>query len=117
MADVICPNCSGRHHSTTAAFKLGEVTTGNMLTLKQFYKDNGWSSFPEDVGMQFGDLECPGCGGSYSDDGRVKVDMEQHEEDMANAEPPIACPVCQKVCSSQSGLKRHAAAMHPETWG
>lgn len=77
MANVLCPNCGESYHETTDAYSPGVPTTGNMLRLKKDYSDNGWTSFPEHEGMKFGDLECPGCGGQYSVDGRVRVDMEQ----------------------------------------
>jgi len=77
MADIICPSCSGRYHETTDAFKLGVTTTGNMLRLKEPYRSNGWTSFPEHEGMSYGALECPECGNQYSSDGRVRVDMDQ----------------------------------------
>jgi hypothetical protein len=81
MADVICPNCGGRFHETTDAYRFGVVTTGNMLRLKSFYKENGWGSFPEQEHVQFADIDCPGCGGTYSDSGRVNIDQEQYAKE------------------------------------
>jgi len=78
MANVICPNCAESYHTTTDAYRPGEVTTGNMLTLKKQYVDNGWTSFPEHEGMKFADLYCPGCGGALSSDGRVRIDEVQY---------------------------------------
>jgi len=78
MADVICKWCGDRFHETTDAYRPGVVTTGNMLKLKPYYAENGWDSFPEQAHIQFGDIYCPGCGGLYSDNGRVTVDDEQY---------------------------------------
>lgn len=89
MADVICPQCGGRYHETTGAYRPGVTTTGNMLAIKKTYRDNGWSSFYEDVSIAYGGLECPECGGSYSDDGQVRIDREQYEKEL-RAELPAA---------------------------
>jgi hypothetical protein len=83
MADVICPNCGGRHHETTAEYKPGVITTGKMLRLKQFYRENGWDSFPEQEHIQFGDIFCPGCDGLYSDTGRVQIDQDQYLQELS----------------------------------
>ena len=83
MANVICPNCAESYHTTTDAYRPGEVTTGNMLTLKKQYVDNGWTSFPEHEGMRFADLYCPGCGGALSSDGRVRIDEAQYAAEQA----------------------------------
>lgn len=83
MADIHCPTCGESFHETTEAFRLGEVTTGNMLRLKAVYVTNGWTSFPEHEGMSHGDLWCPGCEGAYSTDGRVRINMEQYEAEQA----------------------------------
>lgn len=82
MADVICPQCGGRFHETTPAYRPGVTTTGDMLTLKETYRDNGWSSFYEDVSVAYGGLECPECGGCYSHDGVVRIDQDQYEAEM-----------------------------------
>ena len=82
MADVICPQRGGRYHETTADFRQGVVTRGNMLTLKKSYRENGWSSFYEHESVTHGGLECPECGGTYClDNGIVRID-----EDQLNAE-------------------------------
>lgn len=78
MADVICPQCFGRYHETTSEYRPGVSTTGNMLRLKQVYKDNGWDSFPEGDWVSHGDLCCPECQGSYAAYGEVLVDQEQY---------------------------------------
>jgi hypothetical protein len=49
-----------------------------MLRLKPFCRENGWDSFPETHETAFGDLECPDCGGRYTDNGRVRIDTEQY---------------------------------------
>jgi len=106
MADVICPQCAGRFHETTGAFVPGEVTTGNMLTLKAQYRDNGWASFPEHAGIAFGGIECPDCGGAYSDDGRVRIDMEQWAKEQGRkewvgSEPVTVAPAVDKKTETQ----------------
>ena len=87
MADVICPQCGGRYHETTLGFIRGAVTTGNMLRLKDTYRSNGWTSFPEHAGMAYGSLECPECGGAYSSDGRVRIDEAQYEAEIRREFP------------------------------
>lgn len=82
MADVICPQCGGRYHETTGMYRPGVTTTGDMLTLKKTYRDNGWSSFYEDSSVAFGGLECPECGGCYSHDGVAWIDREQYEKEL-----------------------------------
>lgn len=100
MADVICPQCGERYHETTDDFVFGSVATGNMFRLKQFYVDNGWDSFPQLDVISFGDLECPGCGGSYvTIGGKVKIDMAQYEAELfAEYDPelPAIKPVAEK---------------------
>lgn len=81
MADTICPNCGGRYHETTDDYVPGAITTGNMLTLKKQYVENGWSSFPEYDSTSFGDMDCPECGGLYSDNGRVTIDEDQYAKE------------------------------------
>lgn len=82
MADVICPQCGGRYHETTAAYNPGVTTRGNMLSLKKMYKDNAWESFPEHEGIAFGALECPECGGGYTSNGIVRIDEEQYQAEI-----------------------------------
>lgn len=86
MADVICPQCGGRYHETTEEYVADVVTTGNMLSLKKTYRDNGWSTFPQDAGTSLGDMWCPECGGSYSDNGVVRIDKEQYTDEMIRQE-------------------------------
>lgn len=87
MADVICPQCGGRYHETTGTYRPGMTTTGDMLTLKKTYRENGWSSFYEDVSVALGGLECPECGGAYSHDGVVRIDMDQYEAELRRELP------------------------------
>lgn len=80
MPDVICPWCAGSYHETTSDYLPDVATTGNMLRLKEPYRSDGWSSFPEDVSMSFGSLECPACGGMYcGDDGIVETRVREDE--------------------------------------
>lgn len=77
MADIICRACKGRFHETTDKFTPDTPVNGSMLTLKQPYKGNGWTSFPEHAGTSYGEMECPECGAPYTDDrGRVLLDGE-----------------------------------------
>ena len=88
MADVICPGCGGRYHETTDQYKPGVATRGNMLRLKDFYRENGWVSFPEHADSAFGDLECPDCGSRYTENGMVRIDEMQYASEIGRKEFP-----------------------------
>lgn len=109
MADVICPQCGGRYHETTETYRKGVVTTGDMLTLKKPYRDNGWSSFYEDASISFGGLECPECGGCYSHDGIVRVDQKQLEAELRASAPATAYAEVQTEQPKRTGRPRKVA--------
>ncbi len=105
MADVICPSCNMRPHVTTDSYRSGVPTTGDMLTLKQKYIDNGWESFYEDKTCPPGDIACPECGALYAEqNGEVRIVEEKGRKN---------CPVCKKSYTSQ-GITNHIKYTHPE---
>ncbi|HBA73466.1 MAG TPA: hypothetical protein DCZ63_15125 [Geobacter sp.] len=88
MADVICPNCNERFHSTTDRYNPDLPPNGSMFRLKQQYVENGWSSFIEDESTIQDNLICPECGGSYREGNpaRVRIDAEQYADEMGRKE-------------------------------
>lgn len=120
--EVVCPNCRGRFHKTTAKFDNTKPTTGDMLTLHDKYGKKGfnWSTFPESPGMRAGDLECPQCGALYCQGGfylksidpipgyTAQVELEEKPNTVQEkAEEDFTCKNCGKVCKSAAGLKSH----------
>jgi len=130
MVDVICPGCKGRFHETTYLFKLNATShDGSMFKLKEKYGPKGynWTSFPNNVGIKCGDLECPSCGAPYCAGGfRVTVEGTRASEPPTTSpaftfedephtpippeQPPVdahVCEECEKVCKSYAGLVAH----------
>lgn len=112
--EIVCPNCRGRFHKTTAKFDNTVPTTGNMLTLHDKYGAKGfnWSTFPESPGMRAGDLECPQCGALYCQGGFYLKSVEPIPGYVKEVQPVVApevftCDFCGKVCKSAAGLKSH----------
>lgn len=146
MVDVICPGCKGRFHETTDLFRYNAKShDGSMFKLKEKYGPNGfnWSSFPNNVGIKYGDLDCPSCGAPYCSGGfKVILAFNKHpdhivsthqdrvvaiaksfvfEEERHTLIPPEqkpndahVCDKCGKVCKSYAGLVTHMMRKHNE---
>jgi translation initiation factor IF-1 len=83
MMDVICRSCAGVYHETTVSFTEDISLNGGMFRLKEPYKSNGWSSFPEHSGVTGQAIECPNCGSPYADiNGKLKLSgVDERDED------------------------------------
>ncbi len=133
MVDVICPGCKGHFHETTADFDPAATShNGSMFKLKKKYGPQGfnWTSFPNNVGIRCGDLECPSCGAPYCSGG-FKVQLTSpvsepvpepttptptflFDDEKITTIPPEqpaadahVCEECGKVCKSHAGLVAH----------
>jgi len=113
MADMICTSCSGRFYETTKKFNPNKTLTGDMLVLKSKHKNDGWSTFYEDVSCPTGDMSCPECGNLYTNSGGIRVDLEQYDNDSNKIPRDRTCPVCQRQMSAR-GLKNHIKYKHPD---
>jgi len=88
MADVICPHCNERPHTTTERYNPDIPPNGSMFKLKPKYVENGWNSFIEDDSTIQDNLICPECGGQYREgnQARVRVDQDQYAAEQAEAQ-------------------------------
>jgi Zn-finger nucleic acid-binding protein len=97
--DVVCPQCRGVYVETNdadgvltfddgltvsnprvRAYDPERITTGNMLRLKQKYRELGWECFQHDSGTTRDALECPSCGAPLPNLAGKVITREQPEE-------------------------------------
>jgi len=87
--DVNCPSCCGTFVETTVSYNPKVYATGDMLTLKQQFKDNGWGSFPEYDSTTYADLVCPSCDAQYCNDAGKIIRLQATGETF---DPPKRSP-------------------------
>jgi len=135
---IQCVSCCAVCHETTPLFNKDKMATGEMFTLKQEFKDHGWSGFPEYDNTSYPDIVCPSCGMCYCDStGRIirlqedgehevtcKVVEEQVEEEGTEEKTDVfpeftpgedgkcQCPFCEKRLNKQ-WFARHIKQAHP----
>jgi len=122
VSDVFCRYCKqGPFHETTSKYDPDEVTTGDMLRLKEPYRSRGWTSFPERKEYRRGSLECPGCGAPYPDkDGKVTlakkvtrrlaISSAEYEERRLKAFEMYQKGVHPEIIAAEVGLSRNRVA-------
>lgn len=103
--DVICPGCGGAYHEVNDEYTADRPANATMFTLKEQWRDAGWSDFPKDESVGYGNLTCPNCETPYCTDAGHLVHPPKVESD-------FVCKECGKVCKTESGLQKHMAAKH-----
>ena len=88
MADIQCPSCNEYHHETTDAYNPDVAPNGSMFRLKDKYRNNGWSSFPEDTSTVGDNLHCPGCFNGYCEGNPARVRVVGWEPPVKKAGRP-----------------------------
>lgn len=128
--EVVCPGCGGSFHDISDKFNQDASShTGDMFILKEQYGPNGynWTAFPNNDGIQCGDLECPDCGTPYCSGGfKVNIrkivvfnpviieDIPEIQDEVINLhtreqtpDDAWVCDRCGKLCKSNAGLIAH----------